>query len=287
MRLGFYILFNLATLVITSSVMLTPVSAQGFSVSFGDLEFQAQPGETIHAEFMVSNQSGEPKTVRIYSGDWVRMEGDVTKYEFSTIPGEEERSLLKWMTFSPDQMVLAPDESRDVYCDVTFPDDPTLEGSYWGVIFVEEVPVVEAPLESPDNDVMQVGIATIFRYAVKIYTTFEGTDVLSAKFADLHVTQADGGYDVAGIFENSGNVYIRPDVWLEIRDISGEVLFTQTHERQTVLPESTHLFIFSLRDLELAPGSYLVMVIADYGGTALTAAQARMELVEGQAEPVN
>jgi len=281
-RLIFLIAFFFSTLISTLVITATPTSAQGFSVSFGDLEVQVHPGETIQVEFLVSNQSNDEKVIRIYYGDWVRVEGDVTKYELTEEGGLELRSCREWMTFSPDQMVLEPNESREVFCEVTFPDDEALEGSYWGVVFVEEVPPIDPVDERENNGAMEVGIRTIFRYAVKIYTTFEGTEMVDVSFTELLMAQADSGYDIRAIFENSGNIYLRPEVWLEVRDVAGEVLYQQVHNVRTILPESTFEYQFDLRDLQLPPGTYLMLVIADYGGPALVAAQGRMELV---AEP--
>lgn len=278
-----FILFSLWVICIV--VASSSVAAQGFAIAYGDIEFDVSPGERITARFSVSNQSEETIVLRIYSGDWNRVQGDITKYEFDVEGGKEVRSFLEWMTFSPDQMELEPHEMQEVFCEVNFPNDPSLEGSYWGVVFVQEVPQVVPPGEIPDDEGMQVGILTIFRYAVKIYATFEGTEIRDASFSDILIEQVEGGYDVNAAFETSSNIFMRPEVWLEIRDTAGEVVYQQTHIRQTVLPESTREYVFELRDLSLAPGTYLVMVIADYEGPSLIGAQITMTLSAEQTEP--
>jgi hypothetical protein len=78
--------------------------------------------------------------------------------------------------------------------------------------------------------------------------------------------------------QNNSNIYLRPKVWIELRDSTGEVVYTLEHEEQTVLPETARDFVFELRDLPIESGEYLVMVIADYGVQTFIAAQGRVDL---------
>ena len=283
---GLKIIFLIGLSLLCLSVVSLPVPAQGFSVSYGDVEFVVSPGDRITATLNVINQSEERIVLRIYSGDMLRVQGDITKYEFDEEGGNETRSFLDWMKFSPDQMVLEPGDSQDVLCEVNFPDDPTLEGSYWGVIFIQEATSDEPGVEAPDSESMQVGITTIFRYAIKIYSTIGGTEIREGLFIDLPIEHVEGEFIIHGIFQNSGNIFMRPEVWLEIRNPEGEIIFQQDHIRQTVLPETIREYVFELSDLPFVPGTYLVMVIADYGGPALVAAQGRMEISADEAETV-
>lgn len=283
---GLKIIFLTGLCLICLSVVSLPVPAQGFSVSYGDVEFVVSPGDRITATLNVINQSDERIVLRIYSGDMVRVQGEITNYEFDEEGGNETRSFLDWMSFSPDQMVLEPGDSQDILCEVNFPEDPTLEGSYWGVIFIQEATSNEPGIEVPEDEGMQVGITTIFRYAIKIYSTFEGTEIREGLFIDLPIEHVEDRFIIHGIFENSGNIYMRPEVWLEIRNPAGEVIYQQDHIRQTVLPETIREYIFELSDQPFVPGSYLVMVIADYGGPTLVAAQGRMEISAEEAETV-
>jgi hypothetical protein len=279
---GMKILFPIALMLACMMMASPPAGAQGFSISYRDVEFMISPGETITASFQVTNQSGRHQVLRIYSGDWVRIPDDITTYEFSTASGEEPRSFTDWMTFSPDQMELEPDESRDVFFEIHFPDDTALEGSYWGVIFVEEVPVIEPEGDDAEDNAMHVGIRTIFRYAVKIYATVDGTEICEGSFTDLLINMVNGSFEIKAIFNNSGNIYYRPEVWLEIHNSAGALVYQQDHIQQTVLPESTREYVFEVTDADLTPGDYLVIVLADYGGPTIVAAQATMRLLSDE-----
>jgi hypothetical protein len=129
---------------------------------------------------------------------------------------------------------------------------------------------------------MRVGIRTAFRYAVQIFATIAGTEIRDATFDALDLGAAEGGFDVRATLENLGNVFMRPKVWLELRNTEGEVVFQQEHGEQTLLPESGRDYLFEVRNLSMAPGRYLVMVIADYGVPRLIAAQQTIDIAAGQ-----
>ena len=126
---------------------------------------------------------------------------------------------------------------------------------------------------------MQVGITTVFRYAIQIYATIEGTDIREITFTELTFEQLEGGFEVTAVIENLGNIFIRPEVRLEMIDTSGEVVYEQEHIRQTLLPESARDYLFQLRELPVDPGTYLVRVMADYGVPILIVCQGRIEIV--------
>jgi len=274
------------TLAAASALLaLSPATAQGFSVAYDTTEFIVQPGGRFVATFTVTNLSEEFKTIRIYAGDWVRIPGQTSGYEFREDGSDEPRSFLAWMTFSPDRMELEGGEAEQVYCEVNVPDDTTLDGSYWGVIFIEAVPSGDGELPVPEEEGMQVGILTVFRYAIQVFATIEGTEVRQATFTSLDFRQEEGGFDVVAVMQNLGNIFMRPEVWLEIHDTSGAKVYEQEYVRQTVLPESAREYVFELRELPIEPGSYLVMVIADYGVPELIAAQSRIDLVAEESVP--
>jgi len=268
--------------ILACLVLAGPVYAQGFSVAFNRIEYEVSPGDLKSGSIGVTNLSSEPMTLRIYAGDWTRITGDSSGYVFDDEGGNEPRSFLDWMTFSPDRMTLQPGEWRDVQYEIRIPNQGDLEGSYWGVIFIEETPDVlpEQGLEEPD--VMRVGILTVFRYAVQIYVTVVGTEVREVTFDSINFEQAQDGIDVTAVIENLGNIYMRPKVWLELRDTSGNVVYSQEHIRQTLLPESLRDYKFEIRELSIEPGVYLAIVIADYDSPTLIAAQGRIEITPGQ-----
>jgi P pilus assembly chaperone PapD len=264
---------GLAYIAVTAS----PAPAQGFSVTRGIEEFSICPAESHTGSISVTNTSEEPVSLRVFLGDWVRVPGQTSDYSFDEERGKEPRSFVDWMVFSPERMTLEPKETRDVTYEVNVPDDWSLEGSYWGVIFIEGIPSEEPQVATAEEEV-EIGIKTVWRYAIQIYATIEGTETRDASFTALNMALAEGGFDAVAVFENRGNIYLKPKVWLEMRNTAGEVVYEQEHSVQTVLPESARDFAFQLRDLPIESGEYLVMIIADYGLPTLIAAQGRVNL---------
>jgi hypothetical protein len=256
----------------------SPALAQGFSVAFGSSEFLVSPGDEFTGSIPVTNTSDEPRALRIYLGDRVRVPGQTSDYDFDEEGGKEPRSAMDWVVFSPERLTLEPGETRELTYEVSVPDDATLEGSYWAVIFIEGIPSEEPEIVPAGEGEIAIGLRTIFRYAIQIYATIEGTEVRDATFTALTMDPALGGFDATAVFENRGNTFLRPKVWLELRDVTGETVYTLEHEELTVLPESARDFVFELRDLPIQSGEYLVMIIADYGVPTLIAAQGRVNL---------
>ncbi len=266
-----------------------PVMAQGFSVSYDRVEYFVSGGTSFSGSIGVLNISDEPMDLRVYIGDWVRVPDKSDGYTFETEPGLEPRSFIEWMTFTPEVMTINPDEKRDVRYQVNIPPDESFNGSYWGVIYIENVAPELPEQDESDDTVMRVGITTVFRYAIQIYATIEGTEIRDVMFTEISMEQVEGGFDVITLVENLGNIYLKPRVWLELINPQGETVYEFEHPQFTLLPESTRNYIFQLRDLPVEPGPYLVRVLADYGVPTLIACQGRIEIIlesDASTEPV-
>ena len=94
----------------------------------------------------------------------------------------------------------------------------------------------------------------------------------------MNIVEAPNGFDVTATIENFGNVFLRPEVWIDISDETGETVFTQQYDEKTLLPEREGNILFELRNLPIESGEYLVTVYADYGVQTLIAAQGRVNL---------
>jgi hypothetical protein len=263
------------------SIWTLPAMAQNFSVQFGAQEFDVSPGDRFGGTIPVSNNSGDAVTVRIFIGDWVRVP-DEADYIAMEGPGDEPRSLLSWMTFSPDSMTLEPWERREITFEVNVPDDSTLEGSYWALIFVEGMPPIGESLPDITSEESQnagIGIRTVFRYVIRVIATIQDTETLDATFTAFRFEPTEDGFMAIATFQNNGNAYVKPRVWLELRNPAGETVYTENHIDMTVLPESARDFEFELSSLPIESGDYLVLVIADYGAMDLIAARGRVHLM--------
>ena len=251
-----------------------PSPAGAVSVEIGPIELDLKPGDEYFGSIRVMNNESEPIDIRIYPGDWLQT---VDGEQYLEV-GEVSNSMTEWMIVTTSQLTIPPGGSEDIYFEIKVPDDPTLSGSYWGIFFVEGVskPSADNP---PVTDAPTLGIKIVLRHGVKVYVTIPGTEKRQAKFTSAKtVAIVTGGLDFIAALENQGNTYIRPKVWLEVRDISGITLYTESHRTITLLPEVERDYKFELRDLNVPPGRYIALIIADYGGQSLVAAQAEIEV---------
>ena len=192
------------------------------------------------------------------------------------------------MTFSPAQLELAGGEVGFINYELVIPADSALDGSYWGAIAINKAATegeITKRIETPQDDSrFGVGIKLQFEYVVIVYATIEGTENKSATFETITAEAHEGKIDIKATFENLGNVYLKPQVWMEVMDAAGQIVLKTEIVKQVVLPQDKQDFAFAIDQADMSPGEYLVMVIADYGVPQMIAAQARINITE-QPEP--
>jgi P pilus assembly chaperone PapD len=274
---------NMSLLFFVTAIALFVVSSpagaqgQGFSVGIAMAEHSACPGETVQGSLPVTNNSDKTVTLMVTLGDWKRQDGKVDGYVYVN-DSEDPRSLRTWTTFKPDRITLAPHQSSSIDYEVNVPDDWDLKGSYWAAIFVGEPPS-EAPAQAKSAETKSsIGLKVVFRYASVIFVTIKDTEQRDATFTNFNLEQQKGGFDAVAVMQNNGNIFMQPEVWLEIRNNAGKTVYTQSYQQITVLPESQREYRFELRKLDIPSDHYLVMIIADYGVPTLIAAQGRLAL---------
>ncbi len=265
----------LAIQVLFILIIAIPCS-HAISVSIKPVELNLRPGEKYTGSIQISNDSEEIAYLKISLGDW-RQVGENEQY---LEVGGVEHSISQWMQISPFHLAIRSGDWGNVHYEIKVPDNPKLSGSYWGIIFVEEEKrqsTVPAANKSKSN----LGINIVFRHGIKIYTTFPDTDKSKAEFVAAETVPTDnGGLDFVATLENQGNTYLRPFVWLELRDESGATVQKVNHHRQTVLPGIKRNYKFALHELDMKPGRYTALIIADYNAPLLIAAQAEIDVVE-------
>ena len=224
----------------------------------------------------INSESDETLRIRIYLGDWLI---DAKGNEQFLEPDTVDHSLCRWVTVSPLILSIPPRSSRQVFYEISIPADEASEGSYWGMIFIEKEPppVKRRKVEEGRSS---VAIRAIVRYGLRLLLTVPGTEIREARFISSEAGLTEKGVEISALLRNNGNIYLRPHVWLELRDLSGMTVYSAEHRELTVLPKSKRDFTFELRELNLPPGRYTALIIADYDAPNLIAAQAEIEIKE-------
>jgi len=267
----FVLLLSLAAMLMLLSVAFPAEAA--FSVSIAPVELTLKPGESFTGFALATNNGEETEQVKVYLGDWQPVENG-TKY---LEPGVHPRGLAHWMKISRSRVTLDAGGAEKVFYEISIPENSELSGSYWGMLFLEDVPPEAERLE-PGEEVPQMAIRTVTRYALKFYVNIEGTEESKATFASSSLEATEEGLVVGALFENLGNVWQRPEVWLEVHSANGEVVYRAEHRLKTVLPGDEFQYRFPLKDAGLEKGSYFALIIADYQAPKLIAAQCEIDI---------
>ena len=253
---------------------IPPPTASAVSVEMGPFELSLKPGQEYLGFITATNEKPKSATLKIYLGDWMQTDDG----EQFPDAGTQPRSIADWMQIYPNQVTLPAGASERIYFQVKVPDDPNLSGSYWGIFFVEGEPSADED-NLARGEKANIGMNIIVRHGIKVYVTIPNTEERKAAFVAAWTEQGkEGGLNFISTFENQGNTYLRPTIWLELRDWTGSVVYTQQYKTLSVLPGIKRDCTFELKGLNIPRGRYIGLIIADYGAMNLIAAQAEIEV---------
>jgi P pilus assembly chaperone PapD len=268
-----------AVLVLFGALVLAPSTARA-QVAVDELEmhFQLAPGRgELMQVIPVRNDQETVQQVRVVLNDWQRdTTGRNDFLPLGTHPGTCGQKVKVFpMTFQ-----IAPGAVE--YVRVTYDAGGALAGC-WSIVLFESV---KPP---PPRDQQQGSRVNIeVRTGVKVYV-HAANEVKSGEIAFADVVQAwvpkplppdaprGARRDSTQVwqadlrFRNTGTAHLRLRATVEIRDLDGLLL-------QKVVSPEAYLTPDALRDLRitlptLAKGDYLALVMVDYGGDEITAAQ--------------
>ncbi|HET8770185.1 MAG TPA: hypothetical protein VFM71_04300 [Gemmatimonadaceae bacterium] len=272
---------RLALLLVGSLVAgagLVPVAAPrplGAQVSVDELEVHMQlaPDRApITRVIPVRNEEDVAQQVRISLGDWTR---DSLGYNLFTEPGSQPSSCGDRVQVFPQTFQVAAGATEMVR--VAYTPTPADSGC-WSIVFIE---TVKPPPAQPDA---QGSFLTIeIRTGVKLYVHRPGEIALGAvqdAWMDevwRRVNSASGVPDSVRVreatvlFANTGTAHLRVRSTMEIRSLDNRVLHTIDGGEAPMTPGSTRQIRIPLP--ALAAGDYVAIVLLDYGGDEVTAAQ--------------
>lgn len=213
------------------------------------------PGDAERSRAVTVKNEGEAeREFRFYPGDFdQRPDGGHVFLE----PGSHPRSCAARLSLSPDGAVLRPGETVDVRVTMA----PGRE-TCWSLLFVETVSGV-----NPD------GITVGQRIGIKLY----GTDPEGRADGGLdgvRVERSDeGGRVVRFVFENTGELPVRPEGDVEVRSLEGDLVASVPVVPFSVLPGHRREARVPL-GAKIPPGRYLVLPVLDIGREFLVGGQA-------------
>lgn len=255
-----------------SAALLAPRVAQaGISVEGSLTEDRiARPGESYRGAIAVRNNGHEPVEVMLYQTDYAFWADGRNQYGE---PGSMPRSNARWVRLGQQQFLIQPGAVINAPYEVNVPDDQRLSGSYWSMIMVEPL----SPRESstrPRKEALQ--LTQVIRYAVQIATDIGTAGRRTLAFVNPVQSDRGGERRLSVDVENTGEHYLRPQLWMELYDAQGRAIRRIDSEKKRIYPGTSARFSFDLS--ALAAGRYRALIIADSGGDDLFGTQMSLEL---------
>jgi hypothetical protein len=234
----------------------------------GDLsnDKEAKPGERYDGVITVKNDSEEPQEVKVYQTDYLFACDGTNNY---ADPGTLVRSNAKWVSFSPSFLTVPPRSTATVNYSVQVPLDSVnkkLVGSYWSILMVEGI--AKGSAESAvqkDNSKPQMGIRQTIRYGIQVATHIAQTGTKKIDFLDAKLVTRDDGKKILQVdIGNSGEVWVRPTMYVELFDDKGVSKGKFPGVAYRLYPGTSVRQMIDLSSVD--KGSYKALVVVDAGG---------------------
>lgn len=233
----------------------------------GDLtdDRTAAPGQVYEGSITLRNDGSEAAEAKIYLNDYVFSCDGSTRYPE---PGTTPRSNASWMTFRPSRVVIQPKGVAVVNYTVAVPGDTAgrpVEGSYWSILMLEEIPAgsPESSLR-PAGTRPTMGVRQTIRYGLQIATHLAGGGKRVIEFSNPHLTVTpDSARALQVDLTNTGTLWMRPDVTVQIFDRQGTQVAKATGSKYRIYPGTCVKQTIPLPTIP--PGEYKVLLVVDAG----------------------
>ncbi len=265
---------RIAFFILSLQIVVVSVSLGQISI-VGDLsqDRDASPGEKYEGSILLRNESNEPQEAKIYQTDYLFKYDGTNNY---AEPGTVPRSNAKWIAFSPSYATVPPQGSTTITFTVTVPPNTEMKklvGSYWSMLMVEGIPKGSGESSHPtDLKKSQMGIQQTIRYGIQIATHIAQTGVKSIKFLDTKLISKNPGERFLQVdIENNGDVWFRPDMYVELFDAKGVSVGKFYGSKYRLYPGTSVRQVIDLSKVPL--GTYKAMIVVDGGGDDIFGAQ--------------
>ena len=251
-------------LLISGNVSFAQVSV------IGDLTREAtlQPGEKFEGKITLKNRGQTPWEVNVYKNDYLfYADGTIIYGE----PGRAPRSNAGWLSLSPNELTILPDETASIFYTLQVPDDQDLSGTYWSIIMIEPTSETGAQILKDKKHKLKIGIQTRVRYAVQIISNIGDTGAPEIDFLDKKLIHQDGKRILQLDVGNIGEKRLSPAVWVELYDSHGNKMGRFESQKKRIYPECSVRYEVDLT--EVPTGDYRALVVLDNGDEHVFGAQ--------------
>lgn len=269
-------LVRLGVMLIVAGTSALLVQGQ-IGISTLSIDLNLPPGGSFTGAFEVINSSEQPREFTVELKDYDRnIEGGLVLLNAGTHP----RSLAKFLSFTPAQFALAPKQKQQITFKVEIP--ATERGPHWAAFAITSpAPSSGAPPPPPagQQPSIPVSIGTAEQFVVKIRHTDPTNALNRGRIVNVQALppERDKPLRIVVEYENTGTTFQIAKTQLRIVNAKGEIVVQKKAEEMALLPGGKQRLEIPVTE-KLPSGTYLALVIVDFGGDFLVAGQVRFQL---------
>jgi hypothetical protein len=246
--------------IATFGLALAAPSAADISVDVYPAKYELTTGPGKQETFPITVRNTSTAAVHIVASLSDYAVGPTGNYAFAA-PGKSPYSLSKTISINPREFDLEPGSFTQVRFSVDVP--PTASGEYSNLVFFTTRPTRKGG-----------GLSIVERIASKIYVIIPESTRIGGEVDDVKTQSLSDGQHYLVDFRNTGNAHIYLSGRVEIKQ--GGALVDRIAFPQGLLVERAGKRLIDAVGKKLAPGSYSVVALVDYGGPNLVAGQANI-----------
>jgi len=228
----------------------------------------ARAGDTYRGSIAIRNPGTKVVEVKLYQTDYAFSADGMNSFDS---PGTAPRSNALWLRLNREQLVIGPEATASVDYEVHVPEDAALTGTYWSVVMIQELPPAEAGERRAGMKLGQT-----LRHAIQIVTEMGETGRGQVAFRNARLQREGVKRELDVDLENTGERWMRTDVWLELHDANGRFFGRFAAPRRRTFPGTS---VRNRIELTGAPaGKYVGLLVADGGRNDLYGMQIELDL---------
>lgn len=237
-------------------------------------EMTVQPGQKLEGTIILRNPGVTPLQIKVAKYDYLFFADGRNIYGD---PDSTPRSNAKWLSVSPTRLLIPPQKTASVHYSVLVPKDESLKGTYWSILMVEPIPESVPESINGEKGKVTVGIHTVVRYGIQMVTHIGNTGEKNLKILNRRLVRDPSGDSVLELdLESTGERWLRPEVWAELYNQSGELVGRFEGGRLRIYPGTSVRYRITFSGVP--EGEYKALVVIDDGDEHVWGAQYRLRL---------
>lgn len=229
-------------------------------------------GQEYEGIVQLRNSGDTPIEAKIYQTDYTFTSDGNNLFGK---PGELKRSNANWIKLSHDFRIIPPQETVALHYTITVPADGDKLGTYWSMIMVESSG--KTPEVEKQKDKVALGIKHVMRYGIQMVTHVGDTGQIKIKVVSKSVVDLEEGKKALQVdIVNTGERWVRPEVWVELYDSEGEEVGKFAGRQKRIFPGTSIRQLIDISSLK--PGKYQGIVVLDNKDDNVFGSRVKIEL---------